>query len=84
MNLSTTLIAKADVEFCVGVPKQIHVFWTCAVCKLSDDHPVDQQLPPVLDPKVWEQLIFPYTCPPRRAALQIQPFGKIQPLAGLR
>jgi hypothetical protein len=38
MNLSTTFIAKAHVEFCVGVPKQIHVFWTCPVCKLSDGH----------------------------------------------
>jgi hypothetical protein len=47
MNLSTTLIAKAHVEFCVGVPKQIHVFWTCAACKLSDDHPQeDPHLPP--------------------------------------
>jgi hypothetical protein len=39
VNLAAVLIAKTHVEFCIGVAKQIHVFWTCAVCKLSDDHP---------------------------------------------
>ena len=40
VNLAPTLISKAHVEFCIGVPKQIHVFCCGAVCKFSDDHPM--------------------------------------------